>query len=83
MLASLIPYQVGRHGWLMKWSADIDNPKDKHRRANRLFGLCPGHIVSPVTTPELTKAARVVLVHRGGGATGWSMGRKLDQWTRL
>ena len=37
----------------------------------------------PVTTPELAKAAKVVLVHRGDGATGWSMGWKLNQWARL
>ena len=32
---------------------------------------------------ELAKAAKVVLVHRGDGATGWSMGWKLNQWARL
>ena len=34
-------------------------------------------------TPELTHAAKVVLEHRGDGATGWSMGWKLNQWARL
>ena len=34
-------------------------------------------------TPRLAKAARVVLEHRGDGATGWSMGWKLNQWARL
>ncbi|MFR9259967.1 MAG: glycosyl hydrolase family 95 catalytic domain-containing protein [Bacteroides cellulosilyticus] len=38
--------------------------------------------ISPVTTPELAQAARVVLEHRGDGATGWSMGWKLNQWAR-
>ena len=66
-----------------KWSVDIDDPKDEHRHVNHLFGLHPGHTVSPVTTPELAEAAKVVLVHRGDGATGWSMGWKLNQWARL
>ena len=50
---------------------------------NHLFGLHPGHSISPLTTPELAKASRVVLEHRGDGATGWSMGWKLNQWARL
>ena len=67
----------------MEWSTDIDDPKDEHRHVNHLFGLHPGHTLSPITTPELTNAAKVVLEHRGDGATGWSMGWKLNQWARL
>lgn len=83
VLEHLAPYRIGRYGQLMEWSKDIDDPKDEHRHVNHLFGLHPGRTVSPVTTPELAKAARVVLVHRGDGATGWSMGWKLNQWARL
>ena len=83
VLANLVPYKIGRYGQLMEWSVDIDDPKDEHRHVNHLFGLHPGHTVSPITTPELAKAAKVVLVHRGDGATGWSMGWKLNQWARL
>lgn len=83
VLAHLAPYKIGRYGQLMEWSVDIDDPKDEHRHVNHLFGLHPGRTVSPITTPELAEAARVVLVHRGDGATGWSMGWKLNQWARL
>ena len=83
VLDNLVPYQIGRYGQLMEWSEDIDDPKDKHRHVNHLFGLHPGHTVSPVTTPELAQASRIVLEHRGDGATGWSMGWKLNQWARL
>ena len=83
VLAKLAPYRVGRYGQLMEWSKDIDDPKDEHRHVNQLFGLHPGHTVSPVTTPELAEASKVVLNHRGDGATGWSMGWKLNQWARL
>ena len=83
VLANLVPYQTGRYGQLMEWSRDIDDPKDEHRHVNHLFGLHPGHTLSPITTPELAKAARIVLEHRGDGATGWSMGWKLNQWARL
>ena len=83
VLDKLAPYTIGRYGQLMEWSTDIDDPKDEHRHVNHLFGLHPGHTLSPVLTPELAKASRVVLEHRGDGATGWSMGWKLNQWARL
>ena len=83
VLDKLAPYEIGRYGQLMEWSKDIDDPKDEHRHVNHLFGLHPGHTISPVTTPELAEASKVVLTHRGDGATGWSMGWKLNQWARL
>ena len=83
VLDNLAPYRVGRYGQLMEWSKDIDDPNDQHRHVNHLFGLHPGHTLSPITTPELAQASRIVLEHRGDGATGWSMGWKLNQWARL
>ena len=83
ILRHLAPYTIGRYGQLQEWWADIDDPTDEHRHVNHLFGLHPGHTISPVTTPELAQASRVVLEHRGDGATGWSMGWKLNQWARL
>ena len=83
ILNKLAPYKIGRYGQLMEWSRDIDDPNDQHRHVNHLFCLHPGHTISPLTTPELAQASRVVLEHRGDGATGWSMGWKLNQWARL
>ncbi len=83
VLDHLVPYQIGRYGQLLEWSTDIDDPNDHHRHVNHLFGLHPGSSISPLTTPALAQAAKVVLEHRGDGATGWSMGWKLNQWARL
>lgn len=83
VLEHLAPYQVGRYGQLQEWSTDIDDPQDDHRHVNHLFGLHPGRTLSPITTPQLVEACKVVLNHRGDGATGWSMGWKLNQWARL
>lgn len=83
LLNHLAPYRIGRYGQLMEWSTDIDDPNDKHRHVNHLYALHPGATISPLITPELAEAARVVLNHRGDGATGWSMGWKLNQWARL
>ena len=83
ILRHMPPYSIGRYGQLMEWSRDIDDPTDEHRHVNHLFGLHPGHTVSWAHTPELAEAAKVVLEHRGDGATGWSMGWKLNLWARL
>ena len=82
-LHKISPYRIGRYGQLQEWSRDIDDPEDHHRHVNHLYGLHPGDEISPLRTPELAEAARVVLEHRGDGATGWSMGWKLNQWARL
>lgn len=79
----LVPYKIGQHGQLQEWYEDIDNPKDKHRHLNHLFGLHPGSQISPVHTPELAEAARTTLTMRGDGATGWSMGWKINFWARV
>ncbi len=60
-LKHIAPYQIGRYGQLMEWSKDIDDPKDEHRHVNHLFGLHPGRTISPITTPVLAKASKVVL----------------------
>jgi alpha-L-fucosidase 2 len=83
VLSHIKPYIIGRYGQLMEWSSDIDNPADKHRHLNHLFGLHPGSSIVVDGTPDLANACRVVLQHRGDGATGWSMGWKLNQWARL
>lgn len=80
---NIMPYRVGRYGQLMEWYDDIDDPSDEHRHVNHLFGLHPGNTINMKTTPELAEAARVTLEHRGDGATGWSMGWKLNFWARL
>lgn len=83
VLDNIAPYRIGRYGQLMEWSEDIDDPDDEHRHVNHLFGLHPGRTITELDTPELVDACRVVLEHRGDGATGWSMGWKLNQWARL
>jgi len=80
---NIAPYQIGRYGQLMEWSRDIDDPKDNHRHVNHLFGLYPGHTISKDKTPNLAKAAQVVLEHRGDSSAGWSMCWKMNLWSHL
>lgn len=75
--------QIGRWGQLQEWFEDVDSPTDEHRHLNHLYGLYPGHQISPVTSPNLAEAAHKTLIARGDGATGWSMGWKINFWARM
>lgn len=83
LLDSIRPYQVGSHGQLQEWTDDIDDPNDRHRHTNHLFGLHPGRTINAMTDTVLADAARQTLRERGDAATGWSMGWKLNHWARL
>ncbi|WP_256004924.1 glycoside hydrolase family 95 protein [Pedobacter deserti] len=79
----LPPMQIGRHGQLQEWLQDWDDPRDKHRHVSHLFGVYPAGLISPYRTPELFDAARTSLIFRGDVSTGWSMGWKVNLWTRF
>ena len=79
----IAPNQIGRLGQLQEWLEDIDDPANKHRHVSHLFGLHPGVEITPFGTPDLFAAARKSLEFRGDGATGWSMGWKVNFWARL
>ena len=78
----LPPMQVGRWGQLQEWTEDWDDPEDVHRHLSHLYALYPGYAITD-KTPELIKAARESLIHRGDPSTGWSMGWKVCLWARL
>ena len=79
----LLGPKVGRWGQLQEWMEDVDDPQDKHRHTSHLFALHPGRQISPLTTPEWAKAAKVTLNARGDVSTGWSTAWKINFWARL
>lgn len=79
----IAPNRVGRLGQLQEWMEDIDDPDNKHRHVSHLFGLHPGVEITPYGTTDLFEAARRSLEFRGDGATGWSMGWKVNFWARF
>jgi alpha-L-fucosidase 2 len=83
MRARIAPDQIGRYGQLQEWLQDKDNPNDHHRHVSHLFGVCPGHEITPRGTPALFVAARQSLEFRGDGGTGWSMAWKVNLWARF
>jgi len=83
MSPKIAPNQIGQHGQLQEWLEDIDDPKNKHRHVSHLWGLHPGSEINWQDTPELFEAAKQSLEFRGDGATGWSMGWKVNFWARF
>jgi len=85
-MAKLPPIQIGRHGQVMEWSEDYEEPEPGHRHVSHLFALHPGKEITRHGTPELARAARTTLERRlahGGGHTGWSRAWILNFWARL
>ncbi len=79
----IAPNLIGKHGQLQEWLEDKDDPTNQHRHVSHLFGLHPGVEITPYGTPNLFAAARQSLEFRGDGATGWSMGWKVNFWARF
>jgi alpha-L-fucosidase 2 len=85
-LKRMPPHQIGKHGQLMEWSDDYDEPEPGHRHMSHLFALYPGSQITLRGTPELARAAKKVLERRlqhGGGHTGWSRAWIINFWARL
>lgn len=79
----LAPMQVGSDGTLQEWIEDWPQTEKNHRHFSHLYGLYPGHVISPVTTPDLVAPVKKVLEQRGDGASGWSRVWKMCEWARL
>ena len=82
-LENLLPFSIGSKGQLQEWQFDYAEPEPQHRHISHLYGLYPGNQITPDVTPKLFNAVRKSLELRGDGATGWSMGWKINTWARL
>ena len=80
---NLHPLQVGAAGNLVEWYKDWQDTDPQHRHVSHLFGLHPGHEISPLKTPQLAKAAVKTLEVRGDGGTGWSKAWTICYRSRL
>jgi alpha-L-fucosidase 2 len=82
-LAQLLPYQIGKYGQLQEWSEDFEDGDVQHRHFSHLYGFHPSNQINAQHNPELTAAVKKVMERRGDGASGWSMGWKVNVWARL
>ena len=83
MLPQIALNQIGRLGQLQEWLEDKDDPEVKHRHVSHLWGVYPGSEINWEETPEMMKAARQSLIFRGDEGTGWSLGWKINFWSRF
>ena len=79
----IAPNKIGKYGQLQEWMQDVDDSSNKHRHVSHLWGLYPGNEINWDETPALTKAAMQSLLFRGDAATGWSLGWKINFWSRF
>ncbi len=82
-LSRLYPFQIGEKGNLQEWYYDWEDGDPKHRHQTHLFGLHPGHQITPYTTPKLAAACLKSLEIKGDETTGWSKGWRINLWARL
>jgi len=74
---------IGADGRLLEWPQPFAETEPQHRHVSHLFGLHPGHRITPRHTPRECEAARSTLERRGDQATGWSRAWKICFWARL
>ncbi len=79
----LLPFKIGANGGLQEWYKDFKEEDPHHRHTSHLYALHPANQISPLTTPDLAKAARRTLELRGDDGTGWSLAWKVNMWARL
>ena len=84
-LSKLPELKVGRHGQLMEWMEDYEEPEPGHRHISHAFALYPDNLINE-NTPELFNAIKTTLERRlasGGGHTGWSRSWLISLFARL
>ena len=82
-LSRLQPYQIGSKGQLLEWEYEFEEIEPQHRHLSHLYGFHPGDQITFNKTPALFNTVRKTLELRGDGATGWSMGWKINFWARM
>ncbi|NQU50340.1 MAG: glycoside hydrolase family 95 protein [Planctomycetes bacterium] len=84
----LQPLAIGEQGDLQEWR-DAELPiqrrsnTNKHRHFSHLYALYPGRQILFDEADTLSAAAQKSMQYRGDGATGWSMGWKINAWARF
>ncbi|MFO1449320.1 MAG: glycoside hydrolase family 95 protein [Opitutaceae bacterium] len=81
--AKLAPTRIGEDGRVLEWLDPVPEADPQHRHIAHLWGLYPGHEITPDATPALAAASEKTLQVRGDGGTGWSLAYKLALWARL
>jgi alpha-L-fucosidase 2 len=83
----LPPLRIGKHGQLQEWLEDFEEAQPNHRHTSHLIALYPDDQISPLKTPALAKAARVIIErrinHPDWEDTEWTRGNFINYYARL
>ena len=79
----LLGPRIGRWGQLQEWMEDVDDRHSQHRHVSHMVAVYPGRQIHPTTTPAFAEAAKVSVIARGNGRTGWSKVFKACVFGRL
>ena len=79
----LLGPKIGKWGQIQEWMEDLDDPKNQHRHISHMLAVYPGRQIHPTTTPKFAEAAKVSMIARGTGGTGWSMAMRICVFARL
>lgn len=79
----LPPNQIDKNGRLMEWLKPYEEAEPQHRHLSPLWGMYPGNEITMQGTPQLSEAAKALLIRRGDISTGWSLAWKMNLWARL
>ncbi len=74
-MARIPATRIDDQGRIKEWQHDMPEVEPGHRHISHLYGVYPGHEITPESTPALAAAVRASLDTRlahGGGHTGWS-----------
>jgi alpha-L-fucosidase 2 len=85
-LLQLPPFKAGSHGQLLEWPGEYIEEEPGHRHISHLYGLYPGSLITPQSTPKLAAACRKSIEYRisnGSGCTGWSCAWLICLYARL
>ena len=81
-VSRLRKYHIGSNGALMEWYYDWADYDPRHRHQSHLFGLYPGHQITPADS-ALAAACAKTLEIKGLETTGWSCGWRINLYARL
>lgn len=79
----LPPTRIAEDGRIMEWLEPYEEALPNHRHISHLWGLYPGHEISPWRDERIANAAVRSLEARGTTSAGWSISHRLGAWIRL
>lgn len=83
-IGKLPAYRIGSKQQLLEWTSGEWNAVDPgHRHLSHMYPVFPGDEISPITTPQLSEAAKKALSLRTKTNCSWGFAWKAACWARL